>query len=325
MSKLIDLLAGFVVFLAAGRSVLGKHRADPLLAVPAVPRPDGAAPSLEADAVPMWRKVADYVRTQFKHDNITTHAAAMTYYGLLALFPALIATVSLYGLISDPAEIEQQIDMVASVLPESAADLVGEQLAEIVGGSGASLGIGFAVSILAALWTASSGVAALVKAVNRIHDATETRSFVKVRLLAMALTVGIVLFVITAAFVITVLPPVIESAGFSEGSASAVLWLRWPGLGFAMIVGLGVLYRFAPNRTAKWRWITIGAVSATVLWLLASLGLSFYVSNFASYNETYGALGGVIVLLLWIYVSALVVLLGAEIDVGLELEASAAA
>ncbi|NNF63317.1 MAG: YihY/virulence factor BrkB family protein [Acidimicrobiia bacterium] len=323
MSKLIDLLAGVVVFLAAGRSVLGKRREDPMLAVPAVPRPAGVAPSLEANAVPTWRRVADYVRTQFKHDNITTHAAAMTYYGLLSLFPALIATVSLYGLISDPAEIEQQIDMVASVLPESAADLVGEQLAEIVGGSGAGLGIGFALSILAALWTASSGVAALVKAVNRIHDATETRSFVKVRLLAMGLTVGIVLFVITAAFVITILPPLIESAGFSEGAGSAVLWLRWPGLGLAMIVGLGVLYRFAPNRTAKWRWITIGAVSATVLWLLASLGLSFYVSNFASYNETYGALGGVIVLLLWIYVSALVVLLGAEIDVGLELEASA--
>lgn len=318
MTKLIDRLAGLVVLIAAGRSLVGRSKPDgTVYDAPQRQRPDGMAPSI-AEEQPTWRYVFDYVRASFKNDSLSTHAAAMTYYGILALFPALIATVSLYGLLADPAEIQAQLDSIANVLPESAASLIEEQLSDIVGASGAGLGIGLAISILAALWTASSGVGALIKAVNKVHDATETRKFVALRLLAIAFTVGIVSFVIVSVFSVTALPAVLDWIGLSPGTASVIVWMRWPALGVALMVGVGVLYRFAPNRETKWRWVSIGAVTATVLWLVASLGLNIYVSNFASYNETYGTLGGVIVLLLWIYVSALIVLIGGEIDVALD-------
>lgn len=316
MNKLIDRIAGLVVLVAAGRSVVSKDKADVVAySAPAKPRPATVAPSREK---PKWRHVFDYVRASFKHDSLSTHAAAMTYYGMLAVFPALIAIVSLYGLVSDPAEVQEQLDSISNVLPQSAAELVEQQLADIVGASGAGLGIGFALSVVAALWTASSGVGALIKAVNKVHDATETRGFLRLRLLAIAFTIGVVAFVIASAFAITALPAVLESIGVASGPASIVVLLRWPALGVALMLGLAILYRFAPNREAKWRWITVGASSATLLWLVASLGLNVYVSNFGSYNETYGTLGGVIILLLWMYVSSLIVLIGGEIDVALE-------
>lgn len=272
-----------------------------------------------------WKEILTRVVAEMKEDNLTTIAAAMTYYGLLALFPGLIAVVSLYGLMADPAVVQQQVAGIADVLPADAAATVTSQLDAIVASSRSALGLGFVVSVAATLWTASSGVAALIKAINITFDETETRSFLKLRLLAFGLTIGIIGFVLAAVFVITALPAVLDALGVTTSVVDLFTWLRWPALGIALILGLAVFYRLAPNRSnPKWRWITTGAVTATVLWLLASYALSFYVGNFGSYNETYGALGSVIVLLLWMYVSSLIVLLGAELDSELEAMAASA-
>ncbi|NND03040.1 MAG: YihY/virulence factor BrkB family protein [Acidimicrobiia bacterium] len=324
MKKLIDYAAGAAVIFAAFRATStresGNGEPEPIDTVARFADGRGRNADKPSDLpVAGWKDVLMRVGKEMKEDNLTTVAAAMTYYGLLALFPALIAIVSLYALIADPAAVESQLDGIASILPEGAASLVTTQLQEIVAGASSTLGIGFAISILATLWTVSSGVSALIKAINLAYDEDESRNLVKLRLLALAFTVGIIVFVVAAVFTITALPAALESLGFSATAVSWVVWLRWLGLAVAMMAGLTLFYRWAPNRDpAEWRWVSWGAVVATVIWLLASFGLNFYVANFGSYNETYGALGGVVVLLLWIFVSALIVLLGAELDAELE-------
>lgn len=319
MKKIIDYVAGAAVIFAALRasSPQEKRDVDPLTkATTNLGDSDEMAPmrpsQLGRDG---WKNVFKRVGQEMKEDNLTTVAAAMTYYGLLALFPALIAIVSLYGLISDPSQVQSQLDSFASLLPEGAASLVNTQLTEIVSGADSTLGFGFVVSLLATLWTVSSGVGALIKAINLAFDTNETRNFLKLRLLALGLTVGLIVFVVAAVFTITALPAVLTNLGISTAVVGWVTGLRWVGLALGLILALGLFYRWAPNRDPiRWRLITWGAVAATVFWLVASVGLNFYVANFASYNETYGALGGVIVLLLWMFVSSLIILLGAELD-----------
>lgn len=266
-----------------------------------------------------WKDILKRTLREVKDDNITTVAAAMTYYGLLALFPALIAVVSVYGLLFDANDVSRQLAEISTLLPTSAAEIVTEQVEAIVSTSDAALGFGLIISIVAALWTVSSGVSALIKAINLAYDETENRSFVKLRLVALGLTVGLVVFVVGAIFVITALPSAMDAMGMTAGAVNLTSILRWPGLGLILVLALAVLYRIGPNRdAAKWRWVSWGAVIAAVTWLLASLLLNVYVANFGSYNETYGALGGVVVLMLWMFVSALIVLVGAELDAELE-------
>ncbi len=327
MRRILDLLSRAAVLFAAAKALAsGRRRKDAPteqgMAFNGARPPTGRGRSAEVPSeIPArgWKDVAMRVYAEMKDDNLTTIAAAMTYYGVLALFPALIAVIALYGLLADPADVQAQIEDLADLLPASASEIVTTQVSDLAAGSGAALGLGFVVSMVAALWSVSSGVAALTKAINLAYDETETRSFVKLRILALGLTLGLVLFVIVAVFVITALPAVLDALGVSAGMISMTTWLRWPLLGLALLVALAAFYRWAPNRDpARWRWVTWGALFATIVWLAASALLNVYVSRFGSYNETYGTLGGVIVLLLWMFVSALIVLLGAELDSELE-------
>lgn len=266
-----------------------------------------------------WKDVLFRVKAEVAEDRIGMVAASVAFYAMLAIFPALIALVLVYGLVADPTQVEQQVASVASALPESARSLLESQLRDIVSTSGGALGIGLVVSILGALWAASGGMNALIQAINVVYDEEEKRSFLKLRALSIGLTLGAILFVVLVVLAIGVLPAVFGLVGLGSATETLLAIGRWPLLALFATVGLSIVYRYAPCRTkAKWRWVTWGGAIATLLWLGATALFSFYVTNFGSYNETYGALGGVIVLLLWLYITSYAVLLGAEIDAELE-------
>ena len=266
-----------------------------------------------------WKDVAVRVKGELKEDQVPLLSAGVAFYLLLALFPALAAIVSIYGLVADPGQVSQQVADLTAALPESARDLITEQLESIV--QGADGGIGFALvgGVIAALWSASSGMKHLVAAINAAYDEDETRKFVKLRGLSLLLTVGAIFFGVVAVGVLAVLPAAIEQTPLGSTGQTIVQIASYPALAVAFGLGLAVLYRYAPDRDSpRWRWVSPGAVVATVLWIVASLGFSFYASNFGSYSETYGSIGAVIVLMLWLVITAFTVILGAELDSELE-------
>lgn len=265
-----------------------------------------------------FKDVAVRVKEEAKEDNISLLSAGVAFYLLLAMFPALAAIVSLYGLVADPAEVAQQVSDLTGTLPAEAQSLITDQLEKITSQQ-QGIGLTLAVSVVAALWAASSGVKNLIAAVNVAYDECETRKFLKLRGLALALTLGAVLFAVVAIGVIAVLPVVVRELPFGGAGRMLVQVASYVGLAVAFTIGLAVLYRFAPDRDApRWRWVSWGAVFATALWVLGSVAFSVYVSNFGSYGETYGSIGAVIVLMLWLVITAFAVILGAEINSELE-------
>jgi len=260
-----------------------------------------------------WKQVLLRTKDQIKEDNIPLLAAGVAFYAFIALFPALIAAVTVYGLVADPQQVEEQISGFADSLPREAASLLTEQLTDIAGGSSSALGWGLLLSLGGALFAASGGMQNLVKAVNIAYDEEETRGFVKLRLLALALTVGAIVFIVVTVGLIAVLPALLDGLGpVGRFAAQAA---RWAGLVVFVLVALAVIYRFAPDRDdPKFRWVGLGSGVATLLWVIGSAGFSLYVSNFGKYGETYGALAGVVVLLLWLWLTSLIILVGAEIN-----------
>ncbi len=260
-----------------------------------------------------WKQVLLRTKQQIKEDNIPLLAAGVAFYAFIALFPALIAAVTVYGLVSDPAEVEEQIAGFADTLPEDAASLLTDQLTDIAGGSSSALGWGLLLSLGGALFAASGGVQNLIKAVNIAYDEEETRGFVKLRALALALTLGAIVFIVVAIGLIAVLPVLLDGLGAAGRIAAQVA--RWGGLVVFVMIALAVVYRFAPDRDdPKFRWVGLGSAVATLLWVLGSAAFSLYVSNFGSYGKTYGALAGVVILLLWLWLTSLIILIGAEIN-----------
>ncbi|HSL59237.1 MAG TPA: YhjD/YihY/BrkB family envelope integrity protein [Acidimicrobiales bacterium] len=266
-----------------------------------------------------WRDVAGRVKGEVRDDAVTLLGAGVAFYAFLALVPALIAVVSIYGLVASPQDVTALIDDALTAAPEEVSDLVDEQLTRITETSPDGLGIAAAVSILVALWSASSGMAALVQAVNIAYDERNDRGFLARRGLALLLTVGAVAFFLVTVGLIVVVPAVVAAADLGAAVGWVVNLARWPVLLAAFVGALAVLYRVGPHRDdPEWRWTSPGAVIAAALWLIASIGFSLYASSFGSYNETYGALAGIVVALLWLWITAVVVILGAEINAELE-------
>lgn len=246
-------------------------------------------------------------------------AAGVAFFGLLALIPSLIAAVSIYGLVSDPSDVVSQVESMSDTLPDSARELLGEQMDAIASTPSGSLSVSAVLAILLALWSASAGVARLVAALNIAYDVTETRSAVRRRALALVVTVGVIVGAVLAVGAIVVVPALAGEAGARDLGADLVSWLRWPALLVGFQVALAVLYRVAPDRpTRRLRWVSWGSALATVAWVAGSALFSLYVRWFGSFNETYGSLAGVVVLMLWLLLSALVILVGAVVDATLE-------
>jgi membrane protein len=262
-----------------------------------------------------WIQIARRSLKEMGRDHVTLLAGGVAYSWFLSLFPGLIAAVMIYGLVTDPAQVQEQIDSMASGLPQAAQELLSTQLRSIASSSSGSLSFGLIFSIALALWSASAGMAGLVEATNIAYDEEEGRNFFVKRGLALLLTLGFIVFLAISIGLVAVVPIVLDSLGLGVIATVAAQIARWGGLIVLMVVALALLYRVGPDREApKFAWVSQGAITATVLWVIASIGFSFYVDNFGSYGETYGSLAGVIVLLLWLWITAVVVLLGAEIN-----------
>lgn len=262
-----------------------------------------------------WKDIASRVKASVKRDRVPLASAGVAFYAMLALFPTLTAFLSLYGLFADPVQVETQLDLLVTALPGAAAELVAEQVDAIIATDSDALTIGLAVSVLVALWTASTGAHGLMEALTLASGETETRGFVKRRAVAVGLTLAGMAFFAAAVAVVVVAPPVLQAAGLGAATELIVRVLRWAAMVVVLLSALALIYRSAPDRSRpRWRWVSPGSLAAAALWIVGSMAFSFYVANFGSYNETYGALGAFIVLLLWLFLSAFVVLLGAEIN-----------
>jgi membrane protein len=264
-------------------------------------------------------EIAKNVITRIGRDNLMLVAAGVAFYAMTAIFPAIAAFVSIYGLFSDPSAVQTQIAQFASLLPESSLKLLTDALQTFASKSDSALNLALFVSLALAVWSAKAGVSSLMTGLNIANETIEKRSFLLQQCVGLALTLGALIFAIVAFAAIALLPAVIAFFPISDGVKITLGLGRWPLLAVLVCFGLAVVYRFGPYRErAKWRWITWGAALATTLWLIGSAGFSFYVSRFGSYDATYGSLAAPVVLLLWFWLSALVVLLGAETDAELE-------
>ena len=261
-----------------------------------------------------WRDVLARVVHEAVEDKIMMVSAAVAFYAMLAFFPAMVAAIASYGLIFDAAEVSEQLRQLATYLPYTAARLIGEQLHQFATASGTELGSGLLLGLLGAFWSASSAFAALLEAVNLAYDEPDTEGFVSLRLRAFRFTAGALLGG-------AVLLALLMATSTAAGDGLVGTGLRWLLLATAAVGGLSVLYRRGPQRKpAKWRWVTTGAIVATVVYLVASSLLAFYVQRITNYEATYGAIGGAIVLMLWLFTTAFAVLLGAELNAELELQ-----
>jgi membrane protein len=264
-----------------------------------------------------WKDVFARVRAEAKQDNASLISAGVAFYSLLALVPGLVAMLSIYGLVAEPEEIQEQVVEALSTAPREVRELVSSQLESIAAGSNAGAITGVIVGILLALWSASSGIGHLIDALNVAYDEEETRSFVKRKATALAFTIGGILFLLIAISAIAFLPAVLSDVG-TVGRVIAQV-LRFVALFAAMIAALAVLYRYGPARDEpEWRWASPGAIVAALLFVIGSIAFSVYTANFGKYNETYGSLGAIVVVMLWLFITALSIVIGAELNAEIE-------
>jgi membrane protein len=262
-----------------------------------------------------WKEILQRTKQQVKEDNVPLLAAGVAFYIFIALFPAIIAAISIYGIVADEDALAAQINSISSTLPRESADLIASQMKSITDKDESALGIGAVVAILSALFAASGGVQNLMKAINLAYDEKETRGFLTLRGTALLLTLAGTVFFVVAIGLVAVLPVVLEAINLGAVGSVLANVARFAALIAFMLVGLAVLYRYGPDRdNPQFRWVGLGSIVATVLWVIGSLGFSLYVSNFGKYGETYGALAGVVVLMLWLFLTSFIVLFGAEIN-----------
>ena len=270
-----------------------------------------------------WWQIAKTVVTKAGSDNLSVIAAGCAFYALFAIFPALTALISLYGLTADPTIVEREFEMLRTVLPPQGYGIVIGQIQRIVATSDQTLGWSFTVSLIIALWSANLGTQAMFSALNIAYGEPERRSLLRFYLSAIGYTFIGILGGVAMLFAIVYVPILFADAGHPEAFARIVRVVRWPAFALLTLFLLALIYRFGPSRVSpKWRWVSVGSVFATLVWLLASVLFSYYVSNFANYDRMYGSLGAVIVLLFWLYISFYIVLLGAEINAAIESRAS---
>lgn len=262
-----------------------------------------------------WRDILTRTYAEVGKDRVLAVAAGVTFYGLLALFPAVTAFVSLYGLVADPGTVAEQLGVAEGILPAGALEVVRDQIARITSESDAKLGFALLLSIGLSAWSANAGMKAIFDALNVAYGEDEKRGFVRLNLTSLGFTLALILFAILALVGIAAIPVALNNLYLGAG-VEWLLWLgRWPVLLVVVMLGLSTLYRFGPSRdNARWEWVSPGAVFACVAWLCGSLLFSWYVANFQDYNKTYGTLGALIALLTWMWLSATIVLLGAELN-----------
>jgi membrane protein len=266
-----------------------------------------------------WKDILLRVYHGISDNRILLVAAGVTFYSLLAIFPGIAALISIYGLFADPGTVAGHLDTIANVAPGGAVDVLREQMTRLASQGGTTLGVSFVISLAISLWTANSGVKAIFDALNIVYGEEEKRGFLKLNVVTLFVTLGIVAFILLTLAAVVAIPVALTYIPLPEVIALVVKIGRWPILFALVTMALAVLYKYGPSRTEpRWRWITWGSVSAAIVWLAASALFSWYVASFGSYNKTYGSLGAVIGFMTWIWISIIVVLVGAKLNAEME-------
>jgi membrane protein len=266
-----------------------------------------------------WKDILRRVHSNVGDHRILALAAGMTYYSLLAIFPALAALVAIYGLFSDTGTIAKHLDEVSGFVPGGAIDVAREQLTRVVSKGNQTLGLTFICGLAVSLWSANAAMKSLFDTLNIVYGENEKRGFLKLNAMSLAFTLAAIAFVLAALGAVVILPLVLNYLWLSDFADLFVRLVRWPVMFLVVALALACIYRFGPSREAqRWRWITWGSVAATILWLGASALFSWYAANFGKFNETYGSLGGAVGFMTWLWISAIVILFGAELDAEME-------
>ena len=266
-----------------------------------------------------WKDILWRAYQNIGEHRVVALAAGVTFYTLLAIFPAVAALVAIYGLFADPATLGDKLGTLSGVLPGGAIDVIGDQLGRVASQRGGTLGLAFVVGLAISLWSANAAMKSLFDTLNIVYSEREKRSFAKLNAISLAFTAAGIIFVIAALAAMVVLPPALKYLGLSGATELIARLARWPVLFVIVTLALAAIYRFGPSRNEpRWRWITWGSVFAALAWLVASILFSWYAQNFGSYNKTYGSLGAVIGFMTWIWLSAIVILIGAELDAEME-------
>jgi membrane protein len=262
----------------------------------------------------LWRT---YVHTG--EDRLLATAAGVVFFGLLAVFPAITALVSCYGLFANPSTIGANLQTLALMLPEGSFQIVQDQVARVLEKGDTALGVTFVFGLALAIWSANAGVKAIIDALNVVYEEREKRSFVRLNLLSLAFTTGGIVALLLMVAAVVAFPLALDRLDLAPESQTIVSLARWPLLSAILLVALGVLYRFGPSRPpARWLSLGVSTLAASLLWVAGSSLLSWYLSNFGKYNATYGSLGAAIGLMMWMWMSAIIVLCGAELNSEIE-------
>jgi membrane protein len=266
-----------------------------------------------------WKDILLRTYHEIQQDRLLALAAGVVFYSLLALFPALAAGVSVYALFADAATISKHLSTAADIIPTATLDLLGEEISRIAAKSDGKLTFGFLLGLAIVLWSANAGMKAIFDALNIIYDEEEKRGLIWLNVVSLFFTICAIAAAGLAIAVVVVFPLILAAFGLRSIDAPLIAYLRWPVMFVLIILGLAVLYRYGPSRRpAKWRWINVGSVFAALAWLAVSSLFSWYLGNFANYNATYGALGAVVGLMMWMWLSTIVVLVGAELNSEIE-------
>jgi len=270
-----------------------------------------------------WKDIVLRTYLESQEDRLLALAAGVVFYSLVALFPAIAAGVSFYALVADAGTIGKHLTLAAGIVPAEALDMLRDEITRISAKSDGKLTFGFLLGIGIALWSANAGMKAVFDSLNIIYDEQESRGFVRLNLISLFFTVCAITAVLLAVSAVVVFPLVLAAFGLASVDEPVIGYLRWPVMFLLIVIGPAVLYRYGPSRRpAKWRWISVGSIVAATAWLAVSSLFSWYLGNFANYNATYGALGAVVGLMMWMWLSTIVVLVGAELNSEIEHQTS---
>ncbi|SER15021.1 membrane protein [Faunimonas pinastri] len=266
-----------------------------------------------------WKDIFWRLVSEISKDNVSLVAAGSTFFLLLALFPAIGALVSIYGLFANPAAIQDNLDRLRGVLPAGGIDIIREQLKTLISQSDTAHGVTFLIGLATALWSANSGIKTLFMALNVAYEEEERRSFIRLNLVSAGFTIGALALGIIFLFAIAAVPAIAAWAGPYDASAIILKHGRWPAIMIIAIVSISILYRYGPSRRRPhWKWVWWGSTFAAIAWLLTSALFSWYLSSFADYNKTYGSLGAAIGFMMWTWISMIIFIVGAELNSEIE-------
>ncbi len=262
-----------------------------------------------------WKKILLNVKDRIGVNNLTIVAAGVAFYAFLAIFPALVALLSIYGLAVDPQQAEQQISQLSGMMPEEAFTIIKDRIDNLVSTPGSSLSWGTALGILISLWSANAGTKSLFTGLDIAYQTKNNRGLLKQNALTLLFTFGFIITLVLSMTLIVIFPAIVNAIGLPDNIETLISWLRWPILAMIVVFVISLIYKYAPDRkTPKLTWVVVGAAVATLLWLIASWGFSFYVSNFGNYGEMYGSISAVVILMLWLFLTSFIILLGGEIN-----------